>query len=79
MATFIENTLGIKNGRVPTEQAAVAFGLLAGVGGALAQVIAGRRLSEVSNDTIPVRNLAIPVLVGGGSTALAAFLLPTQG
>ena len=68
--------LGVVPRDIPTEQAAVAFGLLAGVGGGAAQLIAGRRLSGVNSETIPTRNLLIPVLVGGASTAAAAFLLP---
>lgn len=63
---------------IPTEQAAVAFGLLAGVGGGVAQWVAGRRLSGIDQDTIPVENLLIPVVIGGVSTAAAAFLLPSQ-
>jgi len=61
---------------ISTEQASVAFGLLAGVGGGIAQLIAGRRLSGVDSETIPTANLLIPVVVGGASTAAAAFLLP---
>jgi hypothetical protein len=70
--------LGVIPREIPTEQAAVAFGLLAGVGGGAAQWIAGRRLSGYQGDSLPIGNLVIPVLVGGVSTAAAAFLLPTQ-
>lgn len=61
---------------VPTELATVSFGLLAGIGGGLAQLIASRRLSGVSNRHIKLSSLALPVILGGGSTALAAYLLP---
>jgi hypothetical protein len=65
--------------RISTEQAAVSFGILAGVGGTLAQLVAGKRLSDTGTDTIPLRNLLIPTIVGGGSTLAAAFLVPTDG
>lgn len=77
MARFLPFDMGISDGRIPTEQASVAFGLLAGIGGGIAQLIAGRRLSNLDTDTISVGQLALPVLLGGGSTALAAFLLPS--
>jgi len=69
--------LGIPS-EISTEQASVAFGLLAGVGGGLAQLIAGRRLSNVTGETVKTTSLLLPVLVGGLSTAAAAFLLPAR-
>lgn len=77
MARFDFPLLNIQDGQIPTEQASVAFGLLAGVGGGLAQVIAGRQLSNVPGDTIPIRSLALPIVLAGGSTALAAYLIPS--
>lgn len=61
---------------IPTELAITSFGLLAGVGGGLAQLIASNRLSQLDSREMPIRKLILPVVLGGGSTALAAFLLP---
>lgn len=61
---------------IPTELAITSFGLLAGVGGGLAQLIASNRLSQLDSRELPIRKLLLPVVLGGGSTALAAFLLP---
>jgi len=64
---------------IPTETAATAFGLLAGVAGGLAQIVAGNRLSQVRGDRIKVRDLALPVAIGGLSTVVGALIIPTEG
>ena len=69
-----------QTGRVvlPTEVAATAFGLLMGVGGGVAQLIAGRRLSGVSGDTIGLRNFSIPLLAATVGAIGGAFLIPSS-
>lgn len=61
---------------ISTEQAVTFFALTAGIGGGLAQILAGRRLSQVPGDTVPLRKLIIPTAVAGLSTAIAPILLP---
>lgn len=61
---------------VSTEMATTLFGLVAGVGGAIANLVAGGRLSDVTSDTIPLRTLAVPVGISIAASAGAAFLIP---
>lgn len=63
---------------IPTEVAATAFGLMAGIGGAAAQLIAGGRLSNVGDDRIRVSRLLIPAGLGIIATAAGALLLPKE-
>lgn len=62
---------------VPTEFGTTLFGLIAGVGGAVSNLVAGQRLSGVVGDTIPLRTLALPVGISIVASAGAAFLLPS--
>jgi hypothetical protein len=64
---------------VSNELAATAFGLLAGVGGGLAQLIAGQRLSKRNDGTIPLRTLAVPVGLSIAGTIAGAVLVPSGG
>lgn len=63
---------------VETELAVTVFQLGAGVAGGAAALVAARRLSQLDRDGISISELVIPVLVAGGSTVVAAFLLPNQ-
>jgi len=69
-----------QTGRVglPTEVAATAFGLLMGVGGGVAQLIAGRRLSSVSGETINLSSFSIPLLAATVGAVGGAFLVPSS-
>jgi len=61
---------------VSTEFGTTLFGLVAGVGGAIANLVAGQRLSGISGDTISLRSIALPVGISIAASAGAAFLLP---
>jgi len=61
-----------------TEQAVSSFSLLAGIGGAAAQLIAGQRLSKLSQERIPVTKMAMPLAISIGASAGSAFLLPSE-
>lgn len=65
--------------QVPTEIAVTGFGLLAGVGGALAQIIASRRLSTITGETIPARRLLLATGLGAIGSVAGAFLVPSGG
>lgn len=60
----------------PTEIAANAFGLLQGIGGAVAGIIASARLSNVSSDTIPLAGVVIPVGLSIAGTIVASTFIP---
>lgn len=64
-------------GVVDTEIAVTSFQLASGVFGGLSALVAARRLSRLSTDTIPARSLIVPIAVAGISTVIGAFLLPT--
>lgn len=66
------------SGRIvaPTEIAANAFGMLQGIGGALAGLVASKRLSKVPSDTIPLSGIVIPVGLSILGTVAASFLVP---
>lgn len=63
---------------VPTEVGVTAFGILAGVGGAVGQILAGRRLSNVTSERIPLRRVLLGTGVGILGTVAGAFFLPTE-
>lgn len=63
---------------LPTEQALTSYSLVSGIGGAAAQIIAGRQLSQVPNETVSLGSIAAPVAISIGATAFSAFLLPSQ-
>lgn len=69
---------GVLGRTISTELAVNAFGLMSGSFGALAGLIAAKRL-ETYTDEIPLGRLAVPVLVAGGSTVIGALLVPTGG
>lgn len=60
---------------ISTELATTAFGLVAGVFGGIAGLIAARKLEGVSGP-IPIGSLGVPLAVAGVSTVIGAFLLP---
>jgi len=62
---------------VPTEVAVTAFGLLGGVGGALAQIVASRRLTTLDDDRIRARRVLAGAVVGGVGTVAGALLVPS--
>jgi hypothetical protein len=62
---------------MPTEVAVTAFGLLGGVGGALAQILASRRLSTLSTDRISVQRVIAGAALGAVGTVAGALLVPT--
>lgn len=64
--------------KLSTEQAVSSFSLLAGVGGAAAQLIAGQRLSRLDADKLPVTKMALPLGISIMASAGSAFLLPTE-
>lgn len=62
---------------IPTEVGVTAFGIFAGVGGALGQILAGRQLSQVPDDRIPLRRVLLATGIGVLATAGGALLLPS--
>lgn len=62
---------------VTTEQAVTVFGLISGIGGAAAQIVASNQLGSLSTDTVNVGTLILPAAISVGATALSAFLLPS--
>jgi hypothetical protein len=64
---------------VSTEFGTTLFGLIAGVGGAISNLVAGQRLSGLRNDTLPLRTIALPVAISIVASAGSAFLLPSGG
>lgn len=60
---------------VNTETAVVLFQLGVGAFGALAGILAARRLSRVDGQ-INTTSLLLPIGIAGASTVLGAFLLP---
>lgn len=71
-------TANILGWEISTELAVNFFGIASGTFGALAGLVAARRLAKAP-DRIPIRNLVIPVTVAGVSTVLGALLVPTDG
>lgn len=63
---------------LPTEVAATAFGLVMGVGGGVAQLLAGRRLSGVSGDRVSLRSFALPFVASTVGAIGGAYLLPSS-
>lgn len=61
---------------LPTEIAANAFGILQGIGGGLAGIIAGARLANVPNDDIRLSGVLIPVGLSIAGTVAAALFIP---
>lgn len=61
-----------------TEEATSAFGLLSGIGGALAQIISGKRLGDSGKRRITVGRLFVPAFVSIIGTAGSAFLIRTS-
>lgn len=64
--------------KLTTEQAVSSFSLLAGIGGAAAQIIAGQRLSKLDAEQLPVTKMAMPLAISIGASAGSAFLLPSD-
>jgi len=62
---------------VPTELATTLFGILGGIGGALAQLVAGQRLSTVEGEGVSGKALMPSILVNIAGTVASAFLVPT--
>lgn len=60
----------------PTEIAANAFGMLQGIGGAVAGIIASSRLSNINSETIPLSGVAIPVGLSILGTVAASLFIP---
>lgn len=63
---------------IPTEVAVTAFGLLGGVGGAVAQILASRRLSGLAADRVPLRRVIAAAGLGVVGTVAGALLVPSN-
>lgn len=69
----------VSNGRgytINTETAATVFGLLAGVAGGVAQIVAGRNLAGLSTDRVRLRSLGVPLALGAAGSIAGALLVP---
>jgi Na+-translocating ferredoxin:NAD+ oxidoreductase RnfA subunit len=64
--------------QITTELATTMFGIVGGVGSALAQIIVSKRLDRVDSDQIPARYLTVPVAVSIVGTVLGSMLIPTE-
>lgn len=63
---------------VTTETAVTAFGLLAGVGGGIQQLLASRKLGSLRSGRIGLSQLLVPVGVSFLGSVLGAFFLPGE-
>lgn len=63
---------------ISTEKAVSAVALIGGVGGGIAQLLTGARLSGVEGDTVPVKSLILPISLMIVGSSVGAFTLPNE-